>query len=176
MAVSSEAYDFSLFDTRYDNTMPAELPKEQPKREVHHRDNVVELPREHTEQKQKQKVKRHPIRMMAASLVFFTFVALGAAMVYSQQQLAVLTEQINLANETLAESQSLEVQLNMRASQTMSASQVEEYAEQLGMSKVNSGQITYVNVARQDKGTVLESAGETSVLDWLLGKIKSLFA
>lgn len=171
MAVSSEAYDFSLFDTRYDNTVPAALPKEQPKREAERRSNVVELPREDVHKS--RRVKRNPIRMMVASVVFFTFVALGCAMVYSQQQLAVLTEQINYANEALAESQSLEVQLNMRASQTMSATQVEEYAERAGMSKASSGQITYVNVAQQDEGVVLESTEGGSVLDRMIAKVKS---
>ena len=172
MAMSSEAYDFSLFETRYDNTAPA--PVKEPKRKEKRYDNVVELPQEQLEKNRRP--KRHPVRAFAAAIVFFGFVALGAAMVHSQEQLAMLTEQINTATETLQESQSLEVQLNMRAAQTMNASQVEEYAAKLGMSKVSSGQITYVNVAQQDKGAVLQTTEGGSFLDRLAAKLKSLLS
>ena len=170
MARSYEAYDFSLFEARYDNTAPA--PVREPKRQE--RPNVVELPQEELEKNRRP--KRHPIRAMAAAIVFFGFVALGAAMVHSQEQLAMLTEQINTATQTLQESQSLEVQLNMRAAQTMNSSQVEAYAAQLGMSKVSSGQITYVNVMQQDKGAVLQTTEGGSILDRLAAKLKSLLS
>lgn len=170
MARSYEAYDFSLFEARYDNTAPA--PVREPKRQE--RPNVVELPQEELEKNRRP--KRHPIRAMAAAIVFFGFVALGAAMVHSQEQLAMLTEQINTATQTLQESQSLEVQLNMRAAQTMNSSQVEAYAAQLGMSKVSSGQITYVNVMQQDKGAVLQTTEGGSLLDRLAAKLKSLLS
>ena len=172
MARSYEAYDFSLFEARYDNTAPA--PVREPKRQERRYDNVVELPQEELEKNRRP--KRHPIRAMAAAIVFFGFVALGAAMVHSQEQLAMLTEQINTATQTLQESQSLEVQLNMRAAQTMNSSQVEAYAAQLGMSKVSSGQITYVNVMQQDKGTVLQTTEGGSILDRLAAKLKSLLS
>ena len=170
MARSYEAYDFSLFEARYDNTAPA--PVREPTRQE--RPNVVELPQEELEKNRRP--KRHPIRAMAAAIVFFGFVALGAAMVHSQEQLAMLTEQINTATQTLQESQSLEVQLNMRAAQTMNSSQVEAYAAQLGMSKVSSGQITYVNVMQQDKGAVLQTTEGGSILDRLAAKLKSLLS
>lgn len=175
MALSSEAYDFSLFDTRYDNTAPAKEPKHEPEHEHRHHTTVIELP--HEELEKNRKPKANPMRMLGLALVFTFFIVLGVAMVHSQNQLAVLTEQINAATQTLEESQSLEVQLNMRAAQTMSASDVEQYAEkQLGMSKVNSGQITYVNVAQQDKGTVLQDAEGGSVIDRLFARMKSWLA
>lgn len=170
MAMRSEAYDFSLFEAHFDNTVP----EREPKREQKRYDNVVELPQEALEKNRKP--KRHPVRAMMAMLVFFGFVALGSAMVYSQEQLAMLTEQINTANETLQESESLEVQLNMRAAQTMNASQVEAYAAKLGMSKASSGQITYVNVAQQDKGAVVQTIDGGSVLDRIVSKVRSLLS
>lgn len=174
MALRSEAYDFEMFETRYDNTVPAISPKEEPRHDTRHRDNVVELPREELDKIRRAKPK--PLHITLTAVIGAVIMVLGVAMVYSQQQLAVLTEQINTATQTLAESQSLEVQLNMRASQTLSASQVEQYAEQNGMSKVNSGQITYVNVEQQDKGVVLETTEGGSVLDRLIAKVKSWFA
>lgn len=172
MANYSEAYDFSLFEPRYDNTAPAREPRrEQPERAP----NVVELPKKELEKNARP--KRHPVKAMMAVLSFAVFAAIAVAMVYSQEQLAMLTEQINTANQTLAESESLEVQLNMQAAQKMNGSQVEAYAAgQLGMSKITSGQVTYVNVAQEDKGTVIQGTDGGSLIDKALSKIRSLFA
>ncbi len=172
MANRSEAYDFSLFEPRYDNTVPARAPKrEQPQKAP----NIVELPQKELEKNAKP--KRHPLRAMMTVLSFAAFVVIAVAMVYSQEQLAVLTEQINAANQDLAESQSLEVQLNMRAAQKMNGSEVEKYAaNELGMSKISSRQISYVNVAQQDKGQVVQSAQGGSLIDKLLSTIRCWFA
>ena len=41
----------------------------------------------------------------------------------------------------------------------MDGAAVEQYAqEELGMSKVSGGQVTYVNVAQEDQGTVVREA------------------
>lgn len=168
MANYSEAYDFSLFEERYDNTAPAV----EPRKRRDEKSNVVELPK--NEPEKSTKPKRHPVRALAAVFSFAFFVAIAVAMVYSQEQLAKLTEQINVATETLAESESLEVQLNMQAAQKMNGAQVEAYAaDELGMSKISSGQVTYVNVAQQDKGTVLQNAEGGSLIDKLLAKLRA---
>ncbi len=170
MANRSEAYDFSLFETRYDNTVPAprrEQPESSPK--------VIELPKKELEKNAKP--KRHPVRAIMTTLGFSVFLTIAVALVYSQQQLAVLTEQINTATQTLAESQSLEVQLNMVAAQKMNGSQVEDFAvNQLGMNKIDSQQVTFVNVAQQDKGTVLQSVEGGSFLDRCLAQLREWFA
>lgn len=174
MAGRAQAYDFSLFEANYDNTVPVREPRrEQPVRKP--RENVVELPQKELERNARPKLR--PLRAVIAVAAFCGFLALAAAMVYSQEQLAVLTEQINSATQQLEESQSLEVQLNMQAAQKMNGSQVENYAvSQLGMSKITSGQVTYVNVAQQDKGTVVRSTDGGSPLDKVLSAIRRLFA
>ena len=169
MALRSEAYDFALFETHYDNTVPAREPVRRPK-EVP-APQVVELPRE--QPKARPRPKRHPLRTMAFALAFAVFTALCVAMVYSQQQLAVLTEEINAATQTLEESESLQVQLEMMAARKMNSAQVEEYATQtLGMSKASLGQVTYVAVAQEDKGVVLQNAEGGSFLDQLMATLR----
>lgn len=172
MANHSEAYDFSLFEARYDNTVPVREPEaERPERAS----NVIELPKAEPEKNAKHKL--HPMRGLAAVFSFAVFVAIAVAMVYSQEQLAMLTEQINAATETLAESESLEVQLNMQAAQKMNGAQVEAYAaDELGMSKISSGQVTYVNVAQQDKGAVIQNADGVSVIDRLFSKLRAMLS
>ncbi len=172
MANRSEAYDFSLFEPHYGNTAPARAPRrEQPEKAP----NVVELPERELEKNSRP--KRHPMRALMAALSFSVFVAIAVAMVYSQEQLAMLTEQINAATQTLEESRSLEVQLNMQAAQKMNGAQVEAYAvDELGMNKISVQQVTYVNVANEDKGAVLQSTDGGSFLDKLLSQLRSLFA
>ena len=105
---------------------------------------------------------------------FFSTVTL---VVYNQVQLTELTDQINTTTQQLEEAESLEVQLNMEASQQMNGSQVEEYATQeLGMKKVVSDQVTYVNVAEEDQGAVVRQARGGSFLDKLWSTVVSWFA
>lgn len=106
--------------------------------------------------------------------VIFSTVTL---VVYNQVQLTELTDQINTTTQQLEEAESLEVQLNMEASQQMNGSQVEEYATQeLGMKKVVSDQVTYVNVAEEDQGAVVRQASGGSFLDKLWSTVVSWFA
>ncbi len=174
MANRSEAYDFSLFESHYGNTAPQRAPRRgQPEKAP--RENVVELPKKELEKNARP--KRHPIRAMAAVTGFAIFLTIAVAMVYSQQQLAVLTDEVNRASQSLEQKQSLEVQLNMQAAQKMNGAQVEEYASgKLGMGKAAGGQVSYVNVAQEDQGTVLQSTEGGSVLDQILSAIRSLFA
>ena len=175
MANRSEAYDFSLFEERYDNTAPLRGPQKgsQPKKDV--RQNVVELPER--ELKKNARPQRHPFRAMAATACFAVIFATVVSVVYSQVQLTELTEQINTAATQLEEAQSLEIQLNMKAAREMNGSQVEEYAvNQLGMSKITGTQVTYVNVAQEDEGTVVQDVDGGSVLDQIMATIRSWFA
>ena len=77
-------------------------------------------------------------------------------------QLTELTEEINQTSQALAEAESLEIQLNMAAAQKMTGAQVEEYAASLGMEKVSGSQVTYINVAQEDQGTVVQQVEEPS--------------
>lgn len=174
MANFSEAYDLSMFEARYDNTVPVREPRrEQPAPAP--KENIRRLSKEELEKNARP--QRHPVKAIAAIACFTAFIAIAVAMVYSQQQLAVLTEQINAASQSLEQKESLEVQLSMRAAQKMNGSEVETYAaEQLGMGKISGGQVTYVNVAQKDQGTVVQSTEGGSLLDRLLSSIRSLFA
>ena len=71
----------------------------------------------------------------------------------------------------------MEIQLNMEAAQEMNGTQVEEYAaNELGMSKIQSGQVTYVGSSQEDQGDVLQEATQGSWMDQLWAWLQSLFA
>ena len=173
---SSAAYDLSLFEERRDNTVRLEaLPEREPRREEQQaaREKVVELP----QQGKQKKPRRHFLRRGAAVLCFGVNFSTVTLVVYNQVQLTELTDQINTTTQQLEEAESLEVQLNMEASQQMNGSQVEEYATQeLGMKKVVSDQVTYVNVAEEDQGAVVRQASGGSFLDKLWSTVVSWFA
>ena len=64
----------------------------------------------------------------------------------------------------------------MEASAQMDGAAVEQYAqEELGMSKVSGGQVTYVNVAQEDQGTVVREATSGSFWENLWSAIQSWF-
>lgn len=173
MANVSEAYDFSLFETHYDNTVPAREPQRAPKRAP--RRAVVAFPKE--AEKPQPRRKRHPLRALFTAMSFAVLLSLCVAMVYSQQQLAELTDRINTASEQLTEEQSVEVQLKMEAARKMNGAQVESYAQNtLGMTKMLNSQITYLSVDTGDRGTVVQDPSGGSPIDRLLHRIERLFS
>ena len=90
--------------------------------------------------------------------------AIGA-IVFSQVQLTELTEQINTTTTALAEQESIAVQLEMQAAEKMNTDEIEAYArETLGMEKATEGQTTYISLAQEDAGTVVqENTPQTSL-------------
>ena len=112
----------------------------------------------------------------AAVLCFGVVFSAVTLVVYNQVQLTELTEEINTTAKQLEEAESLEIQLNMEASAQMDGAAVEQYAqEELGMSKVSGGQVTYVNVAQEDQGTVVREATSGSFWENLWSAIQSWF-
>lgn len=177
MANFSEAYDFALFEER-GSAAPeiVEQPQRQPRREQHRRtrENVVELPQEGTEKRQKP--KRHPFRFLAASVCFAVIFATVVCVIQSQVMLTELTQQINTVTDDLQKAESVEIQLNMQAALRMNDAQIEKYATgELGLGKITGTQVTYINVARADHGQVLQDIDGGSVLDKLWAFLRKLF-
>ena len=177
---ASEAYDFFFFFERsvvedipqWDNAQRVAEPQEETHQKT--RENVVELPQRELEKNRKPRIR--PLRRAAAVLCFGAIFATVITVVYNQVQLTELTDQINTTTQQLEEAQSTEIQLNMEASQKMNGAAVEEYAtNELGMSKVVSGQVTYVDVAQEDAGTVVRQATGDSFWEKLWSTVRSWF-
>lgn len=175
MANLSEAYDLSLFESRVEASVPAREPgqQEQPKRK--RQQNIIELPEK--ELQRNARPKRHPIRMLAMGTLFSVIVASVMLLVNSNVKLTELTEEINATTNALTEEESVQIQLEMQASQEMNGAQVEEYAKTaLGMSKISRDQVTYVNVLQRDQGTVVKELPSGSALDRFFSWVQSWFA
>lgn len=169
MANTSSAYDYSLFE-RKQAAAPA-LPVAPQKKQQ----NLIRL-----NTQQLTRSRRHNANVVRTMLnLCVTLVVVGAigAIVFSQVQLTELTDQVNSTSTTLSEQQSLEIQLEMMASSKMNTDQVETYArEKLGMEKVTDGQTTYINLAQQDSGTVVQADTEPGVLEGIWKSILSFFS
>ena len=169
MPHTAQAYDFDRFGQ---SALPAHSPEQKPGQKRRH--NVVELPQR--ELKRNARAKRSPLRMVLSALFFAGVMFTVMTVIYSQVQLTELTEEINQTTQALEEAESLEIQLNMAAAQKMTGAQAEEYAASLGMEKVSGSQVTYINVAQEDQGTVVQQVEEPSLLGRLWNTVRSWFA
>lgn len=174
MANRSEAYDLSLFESSVGYGQVRENPQRKERPRENDRRNIVELP---ARQLQKNaRAQRHPLKLMAATACFAVILATVISVVYSQVQLTELTEEINTTTSQLSEAKSQEIQLNMQVSKKMNGSQVENYAvNELGMSKIAGTQVSYVNVAQKDQGTVVQDTDGGSLWEQIAVTVRAWF-
>lgn len=136
------------------NTLPERSPRELPER----KDNVVKLT-----EKQLRKARNagiNPLRSVLSVAAVVLVFALLTFYIYGQVQLTELTESINNAKSDLAQLESVEVQLQMKAMADINVGEIETYARnELLMEPVNQNQITYISLTNQDVGTVLNDQG-----------------
>lgn len=177
MANYDSLYDFSLFEERDGNAVRAAEPKRRViEQEVPApKENIVELPKKELEKNRRPKAK--PLRAIRRVVSFALVMTVVVSLVYSQVQLTELTDQINTSTKQLAEEEALEIQLEMQTAEKINTADVEEYArKQLGMSKINEGQVVYMNMANSDKGTVLQETKEYNFFEKMVNEVKSWFA
>ena len=155
---AERVYNFQRFSAR-----SAAAPQLQEQK----KNNVVELP-----QKELQKSRRHrvrPLRAVARIVCVLGICLVLANIVYGQVQLTELNDQIREATAQLEEARSVELQLQYTADRGMSAAELEAYAvSHLGMQKINPGQITYIEMADGNGGSVVQdvAAGPWYVQIW----------
>lgn len=168
----TEAYDLSLFETR--PVTGTAVPK--PKQDVPVRhDNVIHLPE--PEPHRHARHRRSPMRTLGFFTALLSMLGIVMLMIYNQVQLNELTTNITQAEKALDEQQSIYVQLQMTAQDGKSMSDVEKYAEEeLGMKKINEGQITYITLNDSDKGEVLHDAGQGSWWDQIVSFLSGLLS
>lgn len=148
MAAAERVYNFERFSPR---EVVAEV-KEEPKAEKV--TNIIELPGQLLRQSRRKRVK--PLRAVATAVGVLMICGVLGTVIHGQVQLTELNEEILTATAQLSEAQSVELQLQYAVDQNMSTAQLEEYAsEQLGMQKINPGQITYIGLADGNTGTVV---------------------
>ena len=130
-----------------------------PQLEQKNKDNVVALPQEGLKKSLRKRVLplQSVMRIVGVLAVCFAL----AYVVYGQMELTELNDQINAATAQLEETRSVELQLQYTAGRDMTAAEIEEYASTyLGMQKIDPGQITYIELADGNGGTVVQDVSK----------------
>ena len=175
MASSSNAYDFDLFDSRDNGSAAPKLPEPKaPAKKTKNKNNVVEL-----DEKKLRRSHRHSantVKMLFNLACVLVIVGGIGAIVFSQVQLTELTDEINTVTNSLSEEKSVSIQLEMQAAAKMNTDDIEQIArEKLGMEKVTEGQTSYISLAQNDEGTVVQADKEPGFLDKIWETLQSLF-
>ncbi len=110
----------------------------------------------------------------SGSILAILFVSLLAAallgsVIYSLDKRNTMYNKVSAMNEKLDSAEAENVRLQSELDSKMSAKNIEEYAQSLGMVKLNSSQIFYIKTQTGDVVTIPEQE------KGLIAKIKSLF-
>lgn len=131
MARGSAAYDFALFEqSRNQTTLQPEL-------------QVVETP-----------AKKQALRLRKLKTVLLGMMIIGvlSAMIYNQAMLTEISHQISDEKARLSELQSENVRLQSQLERSISIKSLEQQAiGDLGMSKIDKSQISYINMSGGDQ-------------------------
>ena len=127
-----------------------------------------------SDSEQKPEIEMSKNEARSGSILTILFVSLLAAallgsVIYSLDKRNTMYNKVSARNEKLDSAEAENVRLQSELDSKMSAKNIEEYAQSLGMVKLNSSQIFYVKTQTGDVVTIPEQE------KGLIAKIKSLF-
>lgn len=153
------AYDLSLFDDELNYSAAA--PKRHDDSEAQRkgrkkqsrRNKVVKLPEEELNKIRRR--KHNPIKLalggVGAAVVAFVI----GVIIVGQVQLTELNQEIISAEKTLADTESIYIQNQMKVETNLSKAEIEKYAtDVLGMTKASNAQKEFVALESEDKAEV----------------------
>ncbi len=143
-------------DSIYDGNAARKVaaPKRRPRRvQEEQKNNVVTISEKDL---RRAKFKNLVLPQMAKRIIAITLIFSAAMMMLNGQvELSALSAQLSTKTEYLAELESVEITRSMEINNFSDITELELYVkENLGMEKINSSQIIYVNFAKEDKGEV----------------------
>ena len=128
--------------------------------------------RDEAERKQEIRMTKNEARSGSLMMIIFVSVlaaALLGSVIYPLDKRNTMYNKVAAMNEKLDTAEAENVRLQSELDSKMSAKNIEEYAQSLGMVKLNSSQITYKKIQTGDVVTIPEQE------KGLIAKIKSLF-
>lgn len=151
MAVNNAAYDFSRFEAP--EPQKASAAAKQPELKV--------VPR------RRQMAKANPLPKLGLVLLMVVMIVMT---IYSQVVLSELSSEISHAQTRLTSLESESVRLSAQLTSAGSSRALEEYAtSKLGLSKMESSQITYVNMHEQDRSQITAKGQEKTGAEMISG-------
>lgn len=174
----NSAYDLSLFDddTYYNHGSAAPKRDFEPVRKEKSvkKNKVFSLPQDKLNKNRKR--KNNPIKLISGSIVGLIVALIIGIIIVGQVRLNELNSQIIAAKATLAETQSIYTETEMKVEAQLSDSVVEEYAENvLGMTKASNTQREFVSLSGGDKAEV-SSQVEENIFTRFFNSIKNLWS
>lgn len=173
------AYDLSLFDD--DLCYSAAAPKRHRTEEQRHhkkRQNrkaeVVQLP---TEELNKIRRRKHnPFKLAAGAVGAGVVTFVIGVIIVGQVQLTELNQEIITAEKTLADTESIYIQNQMKVETAHTKAEIEKYAtEVLGMTKASNAQKEFVALETDDKAEV-SNQQDTNIFTRFFESLSSLWS
>ncbi len=150
MAANNTAYDFSRFET-------SEAPKAAPAARPQPQLRVVAG-------------RRTAASPLAKAGLVLLMVVMIVMVIYSQVMLSELSSQISTAQNKLTGLESESTRLSAQLTSACSSKVLEEYATaKLGLSKMESAQIVYVNMHEQDRSQITAKGQERTGAEMISG-------
>ena len=153
------AYDLDLFDEELNQTSTAPKRREddeqqrKTRKKKNTRAKVVTLPQEEIDKIRRR--KHNPLKLILGGVgaAIVTFVI--GIIIVGQVTLTELNQEIITAEHTLANTESIYIQNQMKVESTLSNAEIEKYAtEVLGMTKASNAQKEFVALESGDKAEV----------------------
>lgn len=152
MAANNAAYDFSRFET-------SEAPKAAPV--------AAKQPQLRVVTNRRPVAKTNPLPKIGLVLLLVVMIVM---VIYSQVMLSELSSQISTAEARLTALESESTRLSAQLTTAGSSQVLEEYATtKLGLSKMESNQITYVNMHEQDRSQITAKGQEKTGAEMISG-------
>lgn len=174
------AYDLSLFDEDISASSASALPKRKEQEErktvkkVHTGSKIVKLPEEEINRIRRR--KHNPLKLAAGTLGGAVVALVISAIIVGQVQITELNQQIITAQETLADSQSVYTQTELKLQADLTTNEIEDYAENvLGMTKASNVQKEFVTLEGGDKAEVSAQADE-NLFTQFIESLKNLWS
>ena len=171
------AYDLDLFDDElYTSAAPEREYEDESAGRVKRKqkNKVVEFSEENVN---KARRRRHnPLKLVLGALGAAVVTFVIGAIIVGQVQLTELNQQIITAQETLADTQSIYTQNQMKLEASLSNAEIEKHAtEVLGMTKASNAQKEFVSIESGDKAEVSAQQSE-NIFTQFIESIKNLWS
>lgn len=152
MAVNNTAYDFSRFEASKPQKAAPAVQKQPQLKVVSNRRAVA---------------KTNPLSKFFLVLLMVVMVVM---VIYSQVVLSELSSQISIAESRLTSLESESTRLSAQLTSAGSSKNLEEYATaRLGLSKMESAQIVYVNMHEQDRSQITAKGQQKTGAEMISG-------
>jgi hypothetical protein len=174
---NNAAYDLSLFDEElytsaapereYDDESVSKVKKKQ-------KNKVVKFSEEDVNKARRR--KHNPVKLIFGGLCAAVVTFVIGAIIVGQVQLTELNQQIISAQDTLADTQSVYTQNQMKLEAGLSNAEIEKHAtEVLGMTKASNAQKEFVSIESGDKAEVSAQKSE-NIFTQFVDSIKNLWS